>query len=221
MRAQVCEGEVSIDTTTAKLVRSRKRVADHGEVFTPEWMVEAMLDLVKDETERIDARFLEPACGSGNFLVPVLRRKLAEVQMKYRRSDFERRHYALFALMCIYGIELLPDNTVECRASLLDTFMDYLGVAPDDLWARAGRAVLAVNIVQGDALTMSTSGGVPITFPEWGYLGRGKYQRRDFRYDNLTERASFKGTLWEHLEEHEIFIPMKSYPAMTVREVAE
>lgn len=212
---------MSLDTTTEKLVRSRKRVADHGEVFTPEWMVEAMLDLVKDETERIDARFLEPACGSGNFLVPVLRRKLTEVQMKYRRSDFEKRHYALFALMCIYGIELLPDNTVECRANLLDTFMDYLGLAPDDLWARAGRAVLDVNIVQGDALTMTTAGGVPITFPEWGYLGRGKYQRRDFRYDNLTERASFKGTLWEHLEEHDIFIPMKSYPSMTVREVAQ
>src|SRR5512146_3249475 len=83
-------------------------VADHGEVFTPEWMVEAMLDLVKGETERIDSRFLEPACGSGNFLVRILQRKLAAVELKYGKSDFEKRHYALLGLMCTYGIELLP-----------------------------------------------------------------------------------------------------------------
>ena len=101
------------------LVRSKQRVADHGEVFTPAWMVDAMLDLVQEETERIDARFLEPACGSGNFLVQVLRRKLAAVDRKFGRSEFERRHYALLGLMCIYGIELLADNIVECRANLL------------------------------------------------------------------------------------------------------
>ena len=95
------------------LVKSKQRVADHGEVFTPEWMVEAMLDLVKAESERIDSRFLEPACGSGNFLVKVLQRKLAAVQLKYGKSEFERQHYALLGLMCVYGIELLPDNIAE------------------------------------------------------------------------------------------------------------
>ena len=64
-------------------IKSKQRVADHGEVFTPAWLVEAMLDLVKDETERIDARFLEPACGSGNFLVRILQRKLAAVELKF------------------------------------------------------------------------------------------------------------------------------------------
>ena len=108
------------------LVKSKQRVADHGEVFTPAWMVEAMLDLVKDETERIDSRFLEPACGSGNFLVPVLRRKLAAVELKFGKSDFEKRHYALFGLMCIYGIELLADNIAECRANMLEILADYL-----------------------------------------------------------------------------------------------
>jgi hypothetical protein len=92
------------------LGRSKHRIADHGEVFTPAWMVEAMLDLVKDEAERIDSRVLEPACGSGNFLVQVLRRKLAGVELKFGRADFEKRHYALLALMCTYGIELLADN---------------------------------------------------------------------------------------------------------------
>ena len=104
------------------LVKSKKRVADHGEVFTPAWMVKAMLDLVKDETERIDSRFLEPACGSGNFIVQILKRKLAVVEIKYAKCDFERQHYALLGLMCIYGIELLADNIAECRANVLDVF---------------------------------------------------------------------------------------------------
>src|ERR1700760_4800095 len=102
------------------LVKSKQRVADHGEVFTPPWLVEAMLDLVKDETERIDSRFLEPACGSGNFLVRVLQRKLAAVEFKFRQSAFGKQHYALLALMSIYGIELLPDNITECRNNLLE-----------------------------------------------------------------------------------------------------
>ena len=204
----------------AKLVKSKQRVADHGEVFTPAWMVEDMLNLVKSETERIDARFLEPACGSGNFLVPVLQRKLAAVQARHGKSDFEKRHYALFALMCVYGIELLPDNVNECRGNLLETFMKFLGRGIDEQWSRAAHAVLAANVVQGDALAMTTTGGSPIVFPEWGYLGKGKFQRRDFRYDNLTERASYQGTLWDHLEENEIFTPTKSYPPMTAEEIA-
>src|SRR5580698_2373461 len=102
------------------LVKSKQRVADHGEVFTPAWMVEAMLNLVKGETERIDSRFLEPACGSGNFLTRVLHRKLAAVELKFGKSDFEKQHYVLLALMCLYGIELLPDNIAECRANMLD-----------------------------------------------------------------------------------------------------
>ena len=202
------------------LVKSKQRVADHGEVFTPAWMVEDMLDLVKSETERIDSRFLEPACGSGNFLVPVLQRKLAAVEARYGKSDFERRHYALFALMCVYGIELLPDNTAECRANLLELFASYLRVGPTDPWHQAAGRVLAANIVQGDALSVTAADGSPIVFPEWGYLGKGKFQRRDFRYDNLTERASYQGTLWDHLEENEIFTPTKSYPPMTAEEIA-
>ena len=116
MRAQLARTE----TWTMSLIKSKKRVADHGEVFTPPWLVEAMLDLVKGETERIDSRFLEPACGSGNFLVQILRRKLAAVELKYGKSDFERRHYALLALMCIYGIELLTDKTFELTIRLAD-----------------------------------------------------------------------------------------------------
>ena len=203
-------------------VKSKQRVADHGEVFTPPWMVEAMLDLVKDETERIDARFLEPACGSGNFLVQILQRKLAAVEMKYGKADFERQCYALLALMCIYGIELLPDNIAECRANLLELLAAYLNLAEADELYRAAAHVLAQNLVHGDALKMRTHDGQPITFAEWGYLGKGRFQRRDFRLDMLTYASTFSAedSLFSQLAQHELFKPDKTYPPMTVRELA-
>ena len=203
-------------------VKSKQRVADHGEVFTPPWMVEAMLDLVKGETERIDSRFLEPACGSGNFLVRILQRKLAAVEFKYGKSEFERRHYTLLALMCIYGIELLADNIAECRANMLEILTDYLnGDASDELHRAAGY-VLSQNLVHGDALSMITHDGQPVTFSEWGYLGKGKFQRRDFRLDILTHSSAFsaEGDLFAQLGKHEIFTPAKTYPLMTVSELA-
>lgn len=203
-------------------VRSRERVADHGEVFTPEWLVDAMLDLVKDETERIDSRFLEPACGSGNFLVRIMQRKLAAVELKFGKSDFERRHYALLAVMCTYGIELLADNIAECRANMLEILADYLKLdEPDDLF-RAASYVLSQNLVHGDALTMCNHEGEPITFAEWGYLGKGRYQRRDFRLDVLTGASAFKAedSLFADLGRDELFKPTKTYPRMTVGDLA-
>jgi hypothetical protein len=203
--------------------KSKQRVADHGEVFTPAWMVEAMLDLVKDETERIDSRFLEPACGSGNFLVKVLQRKLAAVELKYGKSDFERRHYALFALMCIYGIELLPDNLSECRANMLEILADYLKLDESDELYQAASYVLSQNLVHGDALKMRTRDDKAITFAEWGYLGKGKFQRRDFRLDTLTLSSSFSAedSLFSSMGRHEIFTPSKTYPPMNIRELAD
>jgi hypothetical protein len=181
-----------------------------------------MLDLVKDASERIDSRFLEPACGSGNFLVQVLRRKLAAVELKFGKSEFEKRHYALFGLMCVYGIELLDDNLAECRANLLEIFAEYLGVDRTDDIYRTAEHVLADNIVHGDALAMRRSGGEPITFAEWGYLGKGKFQRRDFRYDTLVQMSSFgEETLFGDLGKHEIFTPIRSYRPQTVTEMAE
>jgi hypothetical protein len=202
------------------LIKSRQRVSDHGEVFTPNWMVEDMLNLVQSETERIDSRFLEPACGSGNFLKNVLDRKFQTVQQKYGKSDFEKRHNALFALMCIYGIELLKDNVEECKTILLAKFINFLNLENDDKFVNAAKKVLESNIIQGDALTLTTTESKPIEFPEWGYLGNGKYQRRDFRYDSLTQRSGINGTLFEMLEEHELFIPTQNYPQMTVEELS-
>jgi len=205
-----------------KIVKSKQRVADHGEVFTPAWMVEAMLDLVKDETERIDSRFLEPACGSGNFLVQILRRKLAAVELKYGKSDFERRHYALLALMCIYGVELLADNITECRANVLEIFAEYLDLDESNELYRAASYVLSQNLVHGDALTMRTYDGKPILFAEWGYLGKGKFQRRDFHLNTLTLSSAFsaEGSLFAQAGKHELFKPAKTYPPLTASELA-
>jgi len=204
------------------LIKSKRRVADHGEVFTPQWLVEKMLDLVKGETERIDSRFLEPACGSGNFLVPVLQRKLAAVEIKFGKTEFERRQYSLLAVMCAYGIELLADNITECRANMLEVFADYLNLDETDEVYLAAYYVVSQNLVHGDALTMRTHDGQAITFAEWGYLGRGKYQRRDFRLDVLTQMSSFtqEGSLFAHLGKHEVFTPIKAYPPMNVRDLA-
>lgn len=205
------------------LVKSKQRVADHGEVFTPAWMVEAMLDLVKDETARIDSRFLEPACGSGNFLVRILQRKLAAVELKYGKSEFEKRHYALFGLMCTYGIELLADNIAECRANMLEILADYLGVDESDDVYRAAFYVLSQNLVHGDALSMKTHEGKAIEFAEWGYLGKGKFQRRDFHFDDLTLMSAYgaQGSLFaESAARQEVFTPVKTYPPMTTRGLA-
>jgi hypothetical protein len=204
------------------LTKSKKRVADHGEVFTPPWLVEKMLDLIKDETERIDSRFLEPACGDGNFLVPVLQRKLAAVELKFGKSDFEKQSYALLGLMCCYGIELLEDNISECRSNMLDVFADYLNLDESNELYRAAYVVLSLNLIHGDAMTMRNIDGTPIRVVEWGYLGKGKFQRRDFRLESLTSMASLsaEGSLFAGLTTHEIFKPLTAYPPMTVRDLA-
>ncbi len=206
-----------------KLTKSKARIADHGEVFTPPWMVEAMLNLVDDETQRIDSRFLEPACGSGNFLVQILKRKLAAVELKYGKSDFERRHHALLGVMCLYGIELLSDNIVECRANLLAILVEYLTLDSGEDLYRAASYVLSQNLVHGDALSMLNHSGDAITFAEWGYLGKGKFQRRDFRFDALTQSSAFseEGSLFAQLGVQDIFTPDKTYPPMNVRQLAE
>ena len=204
------------------LIKSKQRVADHGEVFTPPWLAEAMLDLVKGETERIDSRFLESACGAGNFLTRILQRKLAAVEISYGKSEFEKRHYALLGVMCTYGIELLADNIAECRANMLEVLAMFLEVEAGDEFYRAASYVLSQNLVHGDALTMLTTTGEPITFAEWGYLGKGKFQRRDFSLATLTQMSAYmaQDSLFARIGRHEIFTPVRTYPPMTARDLA-
>jgi hypothetical protein len=122
--------------------------------------------------------------------------------------------------MSIYGIELLEDNIKQCREELLAIYSEFLGIGLEDIWFKAATKVLIVNIIQGDALTLTTTAGKPIKFPEWGYLGSGKFQRRDFQFDALTQRAAIKGTLFEMFEEEQLFVPVETFPAMSIEEMA-
>jgi hypothetical protein len=200
------ENAVERRVSSSDLIKSKKRVADHGEVFTPPWLVDAMLDLT-EEADRIEARFLEPACGDGNFLVRVLQRKLTVVDLKGKKSIHDKRTFALIAIMSIYGIELLKDNIVECRKRLLGVFAKFLKIEPSDELYRAAERVLSLNIIHGDALKMHTNDDRPIVFAEWEYLGRDRFQRRDFRFDVLAQNGSEENA------------PVKIYDPMTVSEI--
>lgn len=171
--------------------RSKQRVIDHGEVFTPPELVRAMLDLVAQECERIDSRFLEPACGHGNFLAEVLERRLALVTKRAGRAIVRWEQDALFGLACLYGIELLDDNAIECRDRLHGIFADaysrLFGSKARDAVLAAARTIVRTNIVQGDALTMTTSGKgrrkpEPLVLTEWSMLSGGKFKRRLYEY---------------------------------------
>lgn len=204
------------------LTKTRKRVFDHGEVFTPEWMVKEMINLVENEVSRIESRWLEPACGSGNFLVPILTKKLEEVKRVHGNDSFHIKHYALLAVMSVYGIELLKDNVMECRDNLLNALCESLNIEDTETLAKAAKLVLSVNIVQADALTFLCSDGSEIIFPEWSYVGSGSFQRRDFAYGTLAQLSSWENdSLFSAIEKSDIFTPIKTYPLANITELSE
>lgn len=212
-------------------VKSKKRVADHGEVFTAEREVKAMCDLVKQETERIDSRFLEPACGNGNFLAEVLSRKLAVVKKRYGKSPADYEKYAVLAVTSIYGVELLPDNAAECRARLF-ALWDKAYTAnnrrlANDRCRASVRYILEKNILCGDALTLLRSDGTPIIFAEWSLVMGSLLKRRDFALDSLMDNRGDQITMdtagWEYDPETDAFIPapIREYPLMDYRNLQE
>lgn len=196
-------------------LKSKKRVADHGEVFTNEREVKAMLDLVKHETERIDSRFLEPACGTGNFLVEVLRRKLEIVEARYKKSQIEYERYTIVAISSIYGIDLLYDNVIECRERLFEIVKaQYQGIYKERIKQECLDSIhfiLRKNIIQGDALTLNkVDSENPIVFSEWSAINGSKIKRRDFTLSNLlkAEAAKKPNTLFsDHYEVDPAFLP--------------
>lgn len=181
---------INFDTQT----RSRDRVRDHAEVFTAEREVSAMLDLVKNEVERIDSRILEPACGHGNFLIAILMRKLAIVAKKYRPQQTDWEHYTIQVAASLYGIDILPDNVRQCRARLYDEIVrEYSQFYPDKInldFISSINYIIEKNIICGDALTLETfDRNQPITFSEWSSVGEGFIKRRDFKYKELVSKS--------------------------------
>lgn len=190
-------------------VKSKKRVSDHGEVFTNEREVNAMLDLVKQETERIDSRFLEPACGNGNFLAEVLRRKLEVVKNRYGKSQLEFERYAIIAVSSIYGVDILEDNAQECRDRLYNIFdSDYTNLYKEKCKNECKQSVQFVlkrNILWGDALDFTNpESKEPIIFSEWTPINGSLIKRKDFVYQFLVE-GSLQLTLFDEQDRPQNF----------------
>ena len=165
-----------------KQIKSKERVAKHGEVFTAEREVKAMCDLVKNESERIDSRILEPACGEGPFLQEMLKRKLETVKTRYSRSPHDFELYSIVALSSLYGVELLEDNAQQCRNILYDLWnkaYSEFSEQRDDV-KEAARYMVQTNILCGDALTLKQHDGTPIVFAEWTLLPNGMMLRKDY-----------------------------------------
>ena len=181
-----------------KQIKSRKRVVDHGEVFTNEREVKAMCDLVNDETQRIDSRFLEPACGDGNFLAEILDRKLAVVKKKYRRSvmDFEKN--SLLAVSSLYGVDIMMDNVIVCRERLFKIWdKQYKAVCKKECsedMRESIRFILSKNIVCGNALTLhevdenGNDTEYPILFSEWGFVTGPQLARSEYTFDEILKQ---------------------------------
>ena len=189
-------------------IKSKSRVANHGEVFTSNKIVNDMLDLVKQETERIESRFLEPACGNGNFLAEILERKLTVVKAKYGKSESEYKKYAFIAVTSIYGVELLQDNVEECRQRLFDIFCreilknsKIISNYEKESYLEAILYVLTKNILCGNALTLrkvdaeASDTEEPIIFSEWNFTFGDLVKRRDFRLDVLLKENADANSL--------------------------
>ena len=211
--------------------KSKQRITDHGEVFTAEREVNAMLDLVKQETERIESRFLEPACGDGNFLAEILRRKLTVVKSRYGKHAADYERYSVIAITSIYGVDILQDNVEDCRKRLFEIWdKDYTTICKKEAnndCREAVRYILRHNILCGDALTLKQVDDSPIIFAEWSAVNGCMMKRRDFRLDQMLEGHQEQMTLfmtgWEYDEKIQAFIPLpiREFPPTHYRRVQQ
>jgi hypothetical protein len=207
-------------------VKSKKRVADHGEVFTNTREVNAMLDLVKQETERIDSRFLEPACGNGNFLAEVLNRKLDVVDSRYGKSLQEWEHYSIIAISSIYGVDILEDNAKECRERLYDIFNERYTKLFDknckEECRRSIRFLLSRNILLGDALDFTNpETKAPIVFSEWSAATGSMLKRRDYIFRFLVEKTHQFSLFNDQGDAAAIDEPIKDFPLIHFLKLGE
>ena len=209
-----------------KQVKSKKRVADHGEVFTNDREVNAMLDLVKHETERIDSRFLEPACGNGNFLAEVLRRKLKVVDQRYGNNQMDWERYAVIAVSSIYGVDILEDNAKECRERLYTIFDDfYTALFKDKCKEECRRSIRFLfdrNILWGDALDFTNpSTKQPIVFSEWSAVNGSMLKRRDYMFKFLVEKSHQFSLFNDEGNPAAIDEPVKDFPLIHFLKLSE
>ena len=205
---------MSVPEHQSSQIKSRKRVADHGEVFTAEREVNAMCDLVASECLRPDSRFLEPACGDGNFLAVILRRKLSELRRKYKKSPRDYEKQAIVAIGSLYGVDIMNDNVEACRERLFriwdEEYTAHCRAEASDEAREAARFIIGRNIINGNALTLmcvdaeGNDTSAPIVFSEWTLISATQMQRSDYTMaDLLLHRDTEDFPLFAALAEEE------------------
>lgn len=182
-----------------KQIKSRKRVVEHGEVFTNEREVKAMCDLVNNETERIDSRFLEPACGDGNFLAEILERKLNIVKKRYKKSPIDYEKNSLLAVSSLYGVDILNDNVIACRNRLFKIWdKQYKTVCKNECSDDMRNSIMFIlekNILCGNALTLclvdedGKDTKDPIVFSEWAFVTGPQLARSEYTFAYLLNES--------------------------------
>jgi len=205
--------------TNVNQVKSKKRVTEHGEVFTNQREVNAMLDLVKHETERIESRFLEPACGNGNFLNEILKRKLDIIDTRYKKSQYEWERYSLIAISSIYGVDILEDNAAECRDRLYANFsrryLTNYGTSAKIEFLKSIKFIINKNILWGDALDFTNPvSKKPIVFSEWSFSIGDMIKRRDFIFKFLVENIHQFSLFNDEGNPAAIDEPIQDFPLM-------
>jgi hypothetical protein len=214
---------------SSKQIVSRGRVTNHGEVYTHSREVNAMLNLVLRETQRIDSRFLEPACGHGNFLAEVLSGKLQVVEDRYKKSQSEFECYSIVAVASIYGVDIIEENVIDCRKRLLNKFIEVYDKLykenKKEACVNSIKFILEKNIVWGDALTFQTASKPtkPIEFSEWSFVSDGLIKRRDYSFEGLLIHAEIESLpLFSDMGES-VFIPTptKSHPLTSYLDISK
>jgi hypothetical protein len=176
--------------------QENNRIKKFGEVFTSEKDIDAMLNLVKNETQRLDSRFMEPACGDGNFLIKILERKMKIVVEKYGNSQIEYERYAFQVIASLYGVEILEDNVVHCRERLFVYFKkNYENIflkTFNKKFLSSIKFIISRNIIWGDSLTLKKPNkDEAIIFSEWSFVKGSLIQRSDYTLANLLSYRPF------------------------------
>ncbi len=210
---------MSVSKQDTAQIKSKERVAERGEVFTAEREVNAMLDLVANECLRPDSRFLEPACGDGNFLSAILKRKLSELRRKYKKSPHDYERQAIVAIGSLYGVDIMNDNVEACRERLFSIWNEeYTAICKDeasDETRETAKFIIGRNIINGNALTLmcvdeqGNDTSAPIVFSEWTLINGTQMQRSDYTMSDLllyNDRNTLFALTEEQKEEGGVFL---------------
>jgi hypothetical protein len=215
------------ETLKNKNVKNWSRVKEFGEVNTNISTIHDMLQTVSNELFRIDSKFLEPACGDGNFLKEILIKKLEIIEKKYSKSQNEFEKFSLLACSSIYGIDILVDNIELAKKRLFEIFkLKYASLFKDikNEVLDSFKFILSQNIVQGDALTFKSNNKEQnsVILPEWSLINN-MFKRRDFKFKDVVHYKPMEGlNLFSDLGD-EAFIPepIKDYPLVNYLKIHE